>query len=252
MGLPDHSAVRLGQRTYTVRSLHGQVVHRLGQRILSGDIEQGEVLPNETDLGAEFEVSRTALREGIKILTAKGLLSSRTRTGTRVRPSHEWNMLDPDVLAWRLGAGRAREFVQDLCEFRRAIEPMAASLAARRATQKDIAQIENALDAIAEAGDDFMSVGIEPDLRFHQAILMSSRNELMASLSAMIETALTFGFMHATPDMKMQPVDKRRAVLDAICAHDGEAAVEAMVALLEDSKIRNAQAFDGMEAVSRG
>lgn len=253
MGLPDNNTVRLGQRTYSARSLHGQVVHELGQKILSGEIEQGEVLPNETDLGAELEVSRTALREGIKILTAKGLLASRARTGTRVRPSHEWNMLDPDVLAWRFSAGRAREFAQDLCEFRRAIEPMAASLAAQRATPKDIVQIENALltlDAIAASDEDVMAVGIEPDLKFHQAILMASHNALVASLSALIETALTFGFMYETPDMKMQSVEKRRVVLDAIRTHDSDAAVEAMVALLEVLKINNAQAFDKMEAMS--
>lgn len=236
---------RIGQRIYSSRSLHGQVVHELGRRIVSGMIPEGETLPNEAELGAEFDVSRTALREGIKVLSAKGLLASRTRTGTKVRPRVEWNMLDPDILAWRMESGAMDDFALELYEFRRATEPMAASLAAVRATEADLAAMEEALDAMAEAGDD-IEASIEPDLRFHQLILTASGNELLGSLSAMIETALTFSFQMCMPEQKPDAVGAHREVLKALRARDSVAASEAMFALLEIARDWNMDAVKQM------
>lgn len=238
---------RVGQRTYSSRSLHGQVVHELGKRIISGQLSEGEVLPNEADLGAEFEVSRTALREGIKVLAAKGLLASRTRTGTRVRPRLEWNMLDPDVLAWRMESGQSVDFVQELYEFRRATEPMAASLAALRATDVEIGAMKLALDEMEAAGTDVLAT-IDPDLRFHQAILAASGNELLASLSSMIETSLAFSFQMCKPDKKVHALPAHRTVLDAIRARDSVAASEAMFVLLETSRVWNEEVLNEMAA----
>jgi len=203
--------------------------------MISGQLREGWVLPNEGELGAEFEVSRTALRDGIKVLAAKGLLVSRTRTGTKVRSRLEWNMLDPDVLAWRLKSGQSAEFVQELYEFRRATEPMAASLAALRATDAEIATMEQALDEMEAAGQD-ISATIEPDLRFHQTILAASGNELLASLSSMIETSLAFSFQIFESDGAVDIVSVHRVVLDAIRARDSVAASEAMFALLDFSR----------------
>lgn len=239
----------VGARTYSSRSLHGQVVHELGSRIVSGQLSEGEVLPNEAELGAEFDVSRTALREGIKVLTAKGLLVSRTRTGTRVRPRLEWNMLDPDVLAWRLKSGQAVEFVQDLHEFRRATETMAASLAATRATDAEIATMAQHLDDMAAAGTD-VQASIEPDLRFHQAILAASGNELLGSLISVIETSLTFSFTMCDPEKKCDAVALHRAVLDAIRARDGMAASSAMDALLDYARDWNLDVLQDMKGAA--
>lgn len=239
----SHAAdVRLGQRTYSSRSLHGQVVHELGRRIISGRIGEGAVLPNEAELGAEFEVSRTALREGIKVLTAKGLLASRTRTGTRVRPRHEWNMLDPDVLAWHMETDHVADFVNHLYEFRRAIEPMAASLAAVRATDDEIAYMTKALDEMEAAGDD-IEASTGPDLRFHQALLLASRNNLLGSLSALIETALTVSFRLSVPNRKQDAMPVHRAVLQAVKERDAVKASEAMYELLDCAITWNTEAL---------
>ena len=234
MGILKDTVGQGNQRTYSARSLHGQVVHALGQRIVSGDVAEGETLPIETDLGSEFKVSRTALREGIKELTAKGMLSSRTRTGTRVRPRKDWNMLDPDILAWRLEAGEIEAFVQDLYEFRRAIEPMAASLAALRATDKEIADMDLALTAMAAANGDVKS-SIAPDLRFHFLILSSSHNELLGSLCAVLETTFAFSFQSAVHKTKVEAIEVHRAVYDAIKARDANGARDAMLRLLDFS-----------------
>lgn len=227
----------MGQRTYSNRSLHGQVVHELGKRIVTGDIDEGAVLPNETELGASFAVSRTALREGIKVLAAKGLLASRTRTGTRVRPRNEWNMLDPDVLAWQLSSGQPHKFLNDLIEFRRAVEPLAASLAAERATDADLQLISQAYEDMELAGAD-IEASVLPDLRFHQAIFHASGNELLAPLGSLTEAALSVSFRVSTPDSKQESLRMHKDVLDAILAHDGAAAQSAMTALLDATQRR--------------
>jgi len=228
----------VGQRVYSSRSLHGQVVHELGRRIVSGTIPEGAVLPIETDLGAEFDVSRTALREGIKVLTAKGLLVSRTRTGTRVRPRGDWNMLDPDVLAWRLETHHDEDFAQDLYDFRMSVEPMVASLAAVRATDAEILEMEEAVAGMIEAKDDFQAF-MEPDLRFHRLLLTACRNELLSSLAALIETALTFSFAGSTLKLDMDMAGVHSNVLQAIQNRDAEGANAAMVKLLSVSRDLN-------------
>lgn len=226
------------QRTYSSRSLHGRVVHELGKRIVSGQLGEGEILPNEAELGAEFEVSRTALREGIKVLTAKGLLVSRTRTGTRVRPRLEWNMLDPDIMAWRMESKQGGDFLQDLMEFRRATEPMAASLAAVRATDAEIAFMAQALEKMEAAGTDVQAL-IGPDTHFHRAIMECSGNELLASLCGLLEMSLAQSVPMTSPDKLIDAVRAHREVLDAIRARDSVAASEAMFALLNDARSWN-------------
>ncbi|MEG3619567.1 FadR/GntR family transcriptional regulator [Magnetovibrio sp. PR-2] len=233
----DMKKLAMGQRTYSSRSLHGQVVHELGKRIVTGDIDEGAVLPNETELGASFAVSRTALREGIKVLAAKGLLASRTRTGTRVRPRNEWNMLDPDVMAWQLSSGQPHKFLNDLVEFRRAVEPLAASLAAQRATDADVQVIKQAYDDMELAGSD-IGAGVLPDLRFHQGIFHASGNELLAPLGTLTEAALSVSFRVLTSETKQESLRLHKAVLEAIQTRDSAAAQSAMTALLDATQHR--------------
>src|SRR6476659_8056400 len=169
-------------RTYPRRGLHGQVVHQVGVSIVRGELEPGELLP-EDGLVSEPSVSRTVVREAIKVLAGKGLVESRPKTGTRVRPRSDWNFLDPDVLSWRYAGGVSADDVRALFELRRAIEPMSAALAAQRATPAQIAEIHAALaemEAVSDDGDRFA----KPDLVFHQTILRMTGNELIGSLAA--------------------------------------------------------------------
>src|SRR3989454_2680192 len=129
--------------TYPRRGLHGALVHNIGVQILAGELEPGDPLPEE-QLSKTFEVSRTVLREVIKVLAAKGLVESRPKTGTRVRPRHEWNILDPDVLAWQQDGAVDDALLRKLTEVRRIIEPAAAELAAARADAQDVAALEDA------------------------------------------------------------------------------------------------------------
>src|ERR687885_155517 len=155
-------------RTYPRRGLHGAVVHEIGVRIVRGELEPGDTLP-ENGLLDEPGVSRTVLREAIKVLAAKRLVESRPKTGTRVRPRRDWNLLDPDVLAWQIEAGPDADFLGQALELRRMIEPAAARLAAERATDGQIAALRRAYKGMAAAGD-ALDAFMEPDLRFHTVL----------------------------------------------------------------------------------
>src|SRR5258708_3218416 len=93
------------------RNVHDFLANQLGTEIISGMFPPGSLLPGEAELRQRFDVSRTALREAFRALNAKGLIASRPKIGTRVRPKAEWNMLDPDVLAWHLQTAPTDDFI---------------------------------------------------------------------------------------------------------------------------------------------
>ena len=223
-------------RTYSRRSLHGQVANEIAQRIMSGEFAPGTILPNEADFSIKLKVSRTALREAIKVLAAKGLVESRPKIGTRIRPRDHWNMLDPDVLAWQFASDNVARFADDLFEVRQIIEPAAAALAAERANSEQLAAIERAYDDMEAAGED-LEASIEPDLRFHLSILAATGNELLVPLGALIETALASSIKLSGSEVSQQfyALPKHKAVLDAIRAGDANRARLTMRTLLVES-----------------
>jgi DNA-binding FadR family transcriptional regulator len=250
--LPDRRRTSL---IYSKRSLHGQVAHDLGGRIMCGELAPGAVLPNEADFSASLHVSRTALREAIKVLAAKGLVESRPKTGTRVRPRTDWNLLDPDVLAWQFAAGPFTRFIEDLFELRQMIEPQAAALAARRAGATEVERIEEAYLGMEKAGND-SDLWIDPDLRFHQAIIRATGNELLWPLGAIIETALATSFRLSSADWDgpIHSLPLHRAILDAIRERNPDAAQAAMLRLLDGAAddVRHALADKRPRTPKRG
>jgi GntR family galactonate operon transcriptional repressor len=175
------------------KSTRGQVaavVDILGRRIAAGDYAEGETLPVEQDLADSLEVGRNALREAVKVLSGKGLISTAPRSGTRIRQREDWNMLDPDVLRWHADPDIATEqFMLDLIEMRRIVEPKAAELAAARATREDIASIMSAVDAMAASEHD-LDGRIEADMAFHSAILKASHNAVLNHFRYAVATYL--------------------------------------------------------------
>ena len=175
--------------TYLGRKLHGQVVNELGKRIVGGHYPAGQVLPKEEQLGLELKVSRTALREAVKVLAAKGLLESRPRVGTRVRDKDTWNLLDPDILLWQCTTGSDVSFLRHLNELRAMIEPGAVSLAASSRTDEQLKQIASALKRMQKSKN--ITQWVEADLDFHTAIFKATNNPLIMPLAAIIGSALT-------------------------------------------------------------
>jgi DNA-binding FadR family transcriptional regulator len=224
-------------RNFSRRSIHGRIAHELGQQILHGDLAPGEILPSETALGQEFGVSRTVLREAIKVLAAKGMVESKTKIGTRVRERDQWNMLDPDVLSWSLASHEAESYATGVSEMRHILEPAGAALAAERATPQQLRRIRAAYDAMAATGAD-LEAGIPHDLRFHQAILEATNNAFLASMGHVIESALAFSFKLSArePENKLHSLPLHKAVIDRIEARDPRGAQAAMLRLLETAR----------------
>jgi DNA-binding FadR family transcriptional regulator len=221
--------------TYPRRGLHGEVVHTIGMQIVDGTLKPGDLLP-EDELTTELGVSRTVLRESVRVLAAKGLVEARPKTGTRVRSRAEWNILDPDVLSWRSEAGHDQQLYEETTEVRLAIEPLAARLAATGATDHQVAAIRDAYAAM-EAGVDDQAAYLAADLDFHLRILSSCNNELLEHLGRVLRAVLHATFMLTTTPIRSRrrALPLHRAILDGIAAGDGDAAEIAARTLLDDT-----------------
>lgn len=170
------------------------VVDILGQRIAAGTYTEGETLPVEQQLADSLGVGRNALREAVKVLSGKGLISTAPRSGTKIRPKDEWNMLDPDVLSWHADPETATpEFLLALLEIRRIIEPKASELAAVRATRDDVAAILAAYDDMQKNKDDH-SQRLVADIQLHTAILAASHNPFISHFGHAVATYLKAHF----------------------------------------------------------
>jgi len=219
-----------------VRSLHHQVIQELGRLIVSGELEAGQSLPREEILADRMSVSRTALREAMKVLSAKGLIESRQKTGTRVREEAHWNQLDADVLAWRCALMPTESFVDKLVEMREIIEPAAAVTAARRRTEAQLADIGNAYEAMAAAED--LDAWTVADLAFHEAMLRATNNELLISLFSVIENAMASYFVLSARNSTnfKNALPQHFKVYTAIRRRQPEVARQAMLKMVSDSR----------------
>jgi len=219
------------------KNAHGNTMDRLGEAIVAGRYAPGGSIPPEPTLCDDLGVSRTVVREAVKSLVAKGLLVTGPKVGTRVQPSEGWNWFDPDVVAWQSKAGLTRDFLRDLQELRRIVEPAAVRLAAERATAADIAEIETAYagmkDAIENGGDYVAS-----DLRFHQGLLRACHNRMVVQMSKALGALLRTSFEISTsrPDGPFQSLPLHRAVLDAVIARSASKAERAILVLIDGAR----------------
>ena len=215
------------------KNVRGHTLDQLGQAIVGGRYPAGSVIPPEPLLGEEFGVSRTVVREAVKSLVAKGLLVTGPKVGTRVLPEDSWNWFDPEVLAWKSRRGLTREFLLDLQELRRVVEPAGVRLAAERATAQDMAEIEAAyagMKAAIEHGGDYVT----HDLRFHQGLLRACHNRMMVQMSKALGALLrtSFEISTARPDGPADSLPLHRALLDAVIARQPDQAERACLALI--------------------
>ena len=233
------------------RSNHADVARTIGIDIISGRYPEGAKLPGDAELTLLFAISRPVLRESVKTLVAKGLLTTTTRIGTVVCPASAWNMFDPDVLAWHLDAGVDQRFLRDLADIRLAVEPHAAALAALRRTEHDLAELNRSLTrmrGVAYNMDGFA----EADLALHLAVATASANPFMRSIGAVIEAALRASFILSAPVDEIQRdatiVDHGR-IIEAIEAGDSAAAAVAMRTVIENGLRRHGAVTAGLGLV---
>ena len=216
------------------RRLHGAIANKLGAAIVSGEYLPGDKLSGEVAYSEELNVSRSAYREAVQVLTAKGLVESRPKAGTSVLPRHRWNLLDPEVLAWAFASEPDLKFVRDLFELRAIIEPAAARLAAERADRAVLKEMKDALSGMRRHTL-VTEEGRAADRDFHRAILQATGNEAMLALSASIGAAVnwTTQFKQRARGLPRNPIPDHSKVYEAIAAGDGEAAAAAMRELVE-------------------
>lgn len=222
--------------TLNAGRLFGQVAQKLAVAIISGQVRAGELLPNADDLRAEISVSRTSYREAVKVLTAKGLVEARPKSGTRAAPRQHWNLLDPDVLSWHFEADPNEKFIRDLFELRRFVEPSAARLAAQRRSAGDIARIEAAYRGMVE-NPPYAEITVRADLAFHEAIFAAAQNAALQCLASAVIATLQWSMLLKTGDEAayLASLPDHAHVLEAIVERDGDLAAARMAGLVIDS-----------------
>jgi len=228
-------------RTQRAHSNHAEVARSIGVDIIGGRYVEGTRLPGDAELTAMFGVSRPVLRESVKTLVAKGLLSTKARVGTVVRERGAWNMFDADVLAWHLDAGIDKRFLGDLAEIRLAVEPRAAALAAAKRTEADIVELRRSMDRMRHEGSD--SIGFaDADLALHVAVARASGNLFMRSIGHVIEAALRASFLLSAP-VATEDRDTvllwHQRIVDAIEGGDAELATRAMIEVIHNGMHRH-------------
>ena len=243
------------------RDTSEDVAYAVGRLIVKGMHPPGALLPTEHELCASLGVSRPALREGFRLLGARGMIIGRRKIGTSVRPRSDWNMLDAAVLSWHLEQEPDEAYISHLFEARMVVEPAAAALAASRAGADGIETIARAFQRMSEAQvaahigmpdgsgpsvaeeDDEVAETVAADLQFHVAVLAAAGNLFLASFGALIGSSLLAAFRlnwRAHSSAPALSLAQHEAVLNAIRAGDADRAGAAMRALL-DSASRDAR-----------
>jgi DNA-binding FadR family transcriptional regulator len=216
------------------RKVHTRLADQIGRSIVRGDIQPGESLPSELRICELMSVSRTAVREALRVLVGKGLLLSRPKSGTRVRDRDHWNHLDPDVLRWQFEIDDTDDFLRKLFQLRFAVEPAAASAAATARTDADAEQIRKAWEGMASA--ESMEAYVEADIQFHKSIYQATHNQFFLPIAQMFELALHQSFRITAPgDHRSRSVAEHGELMQAIVAREPQRAHAAAIQLLEST-----------------
>lgn len=227
-------------------SAHVVIEHDLGVEIVTGKHSPMSILPSELEIAEQRKVSRSVVREALRMLSAKGLVESKRKTGTRVRNRSDWNLLDPDVLAWMFEAEPHPNYVRNLFQLRMIIEPAASELAASFRTARQLSMMGHALEQMAQHGL-ATAEGQAADQAFHNLILEATHNELLASLADTIGAAVrwTTIFKHRSSRRLSDSMPQHRRLFEAIANSDARDAREATIELLQQAHDDTERALSG-------
>lgn len=214
--------------------LPGKIAARIASKIVTGRLAPGAILDGEIEASQVLNVSRTAYREAVRILVAKGLVQSRPKFGTRVTTSTQWHLLDPDVLSWMFAKEPPRELLASLFELRKMVEPEAAALAAERRSPEHLDEMGRALQIMTK--ETLHSArGRQADWDFHAALLLASNNPFLIALSTSVTAAVNWStiFKDRTQRLERDAVPDHAKVYRAISARDPDVARKSMIELIE-------------------
>jgi DNA-binding FadR family transcriptional regulator len=224
--------------------LHARVLDQIGTAICSGEMITGDLLYID-DLAERYSVSRSVVREALRVLSSMGMVESRRRLGTRIRPSSRWNVYDPHVIRWRLASRQRNTQLRSMTELRTAVEPQAARLAAERTSAdagSDLVSTAAKMWAAGQRGDqeEFLRL----DIDFHRQVLAGSGNDMFVKLHELVAEVLAgrthYGLMPRYPDEAALRL--HADVAQAIQRRDGARAHKAMAGIME-------QALDEMKSM---
>ncbi len=220
-----------------------RVTEHIAELVFSRMSNETNLIPREVDLSRQFGVSRSTIRAALQTLTAKGIIERVSGSGTRIRPMTCWNILDHEVIGWVSKYGTAADLLeQQLLDFRMAIEPLVASIAAQHASIQDLSAIEHALTGMAntaQVAGTWQGKGHqEYDILFHQSIYRATNNvvwsQLVAILAPSISALIEKSHLGAT-ELQLS-VSRHREVLEAIRLRQPDKAYAAAVRVLELTK----------------
>lgn len=224
----------------SLRGLQKTVIDGIGRRIVGGEIAPGEFLPTEPEIGAQFDVSRTSVREAMRVLSAKGLIEIRQKVGTKVQKPEHWNIFDSDILRWHHEEGQGDAVMRDLIELRQILEPAAAKLASSRATIENHQRLKTAIESMREEINSPEGYA-RADLEFHLSVYSASQNSLLWQFGTVVGDFLRRAFLiqqKVARDSKflLKDIDLHNDVYEAINRGDGEAASKAMLNVVLEGK----------------
>ncbi|MDX3901458.1 MAG: FadR/GntR family transcriptional regulator [Sphingobium sp.] len=216
---------------------HTIIARDIGIAIVTGQHAPGSVLSSEVEIAEQRHISRSVIREALRTLSAKGLVESRPKAGTRVRSRADWNLLDPELLAWMFEGEPPAGFVRSLFQLRMIVEPAAAEIAALARNSRQLSRMGHALEQMDLKGLSTPE-GQAADQIFHNTILEATQNELIASLSASIGAAVrwTTIFKHRSARRPRDSMPEHRRLFEAIADGDAAKAREATIVLLQQAK----------------
>ena len=233
--------------TTTRSRLHGSLAHRIAGDIITGTLAAGSLLPREESASEHFGVSRSAYREAIRTLAAKGMVSALPKVGTKVTPRSAWHILDPDILAWQFELAPTELFIRNLFELRKIVEPSAAALAAMRRSDEELSRLADALSRMARTSPR-TGAWLNAIVAFHQELLTAGRNEALASLWPAIQTTIRWSIklqiMLPTLSLAHDPVADHARVFERVASQSAEGTLTEMALLIEaalDDTLANMQ-----------
>ncbi len=217
-------------------SLHVQIARQIARRILSGDLPQESKLPNEKKLCEQLSISRTALREALKLLISKGLLLSKPKIGTTVTDKNNWNFFDPQLLEWIDGLENSNLFYQQFLSLRKAIEPEACALAAKNASAQQRIELTDTFYRMEKIANNFdRDLWIEADMYFHRLIFLSTGNPFYLPFGNVLATIFRSFINYSSKDGNAC-IKEHSAIYAAIMAGNEDQAREASRCLLVTEK----------------
>jgi DNA-binding FadR family transcriptional regulator len=228
-----------------VQRIPGKIAQELGADIVAGRLKPGALLADEISASDKRKVSRSAYREAIRILVAKGLVQSRPKLGTRVSALASWHLLDPDVLSWMFTVEPQRALLVNLFELRKLIEPEAAALAAERRSLKQLNEMGAALEIMARETLRSQE-GRDADEAFHAKLIEACGNPFLTSLSTSVTQTVIWStiFKHRSEGLKRDSMPEHLRVYEAVAARDPAGARAAMTELIELALADTTQAME--------